>query len=462
MLPTKRHESFLDDHQTIHKSHKTKDKRQKHDLFCQCKSYKIMGKTKSSKSKRTKKSRRGTNNGENKSSKNKKPKSALSSFGLILLKFGFTWLFIVLITKLFHLGNDTISSSKSDALDSSSGEDGENRENMGDLDYSEEDGEKTQKPLMLGTGESFSFHTVDHKQFHPVVKFPEIWVDNDDTTEQSEHGSEDDSSEEFQFDDELFDDEPSKKKKSNKRRKKKKKKVLNYTVKDFSVKPAEEQKDESHPDVEYCEGSKAKQFFRKRILRKKCIPPTLFHVGKYNEDRKLSNLYTTPLFQNFSNAVDGYDGKRTIHTGIDLFGPVSTKVYAFASGRIHSVGYNEAHGDYGNVIVIEHEITLTPQLTLDSNRKQPKERTKIWALYGHLSHKSIFGKKAGQKVKKGKVIGFMGSVEENGGWPMPHVHFQLSISPPETHDMPGVVSKRDIEKALVDYPDPRIVLGPLY
>ncbi len=33
---------------------------------------------------------------------------------------------------------------------------------------------------------------------------------------------------------------------------------------------------------------------------------------------------------------------------------------------------------------------------------------------------------------------------------------------PETHDMPGVVSPEDREQALRDYPDPRLVLGPIY
>jgi hypothetical protein len=45
---------------------------------------------------------------------------------------------------------------------------------------------------------------------------------------------------------------------------------------------------------------------------------------------------------------------------------------------------------------------------------------------------------------------------------LPHVHFQLSIHPPESHDMPGVVSMEDRPRALIHYPDPRQVLGPLY
>lgn len=82
-------------------------------------------------------------------------------------------------------------------------------------------------------------------------------------------------------------------------------------------------------------------------------------------------------------------------------------------------------------------------------------------LYGHLSALSVADKAPGQRVFAGETVGWMGDYEENGGWP-PHVHVQLSLEEPDTHDMPGVVTKEDREAALKIYPDPRIVLGPLY
>ena len=39
---------------------------------------------------------------------------------------------------------------------------------------------------------------------------------------------------------------------------------------------------------------------------------------------------------------------------------------------------------------------------------------------------------------------------------------QLSLIPPPSHDMPGVVSRQDIARALDIFPDPLLVLGPLY
>ena len=70
-------------------------------------------------------------------------------------------------------------------------------------------------------------------------------------------------------------------------------------------------------------------------------------------------------------------------------------------------------------------------------------------------------KKIGQKISHGEIICWMGDKHENGGWES-HLHFQLSIIEPKTHDMPGVIDPNEREMALINYPDPRLVLGPIY
>ena len=158
-----------------------------------------------------------------------------------------------------------------------------------------------------------------------------------------------------------------------------------------------------------------------------------YSIGRYNEFRP--NVYTTELFA----------GVRNLHVGIDIGGPVGTPCMAFMNGKIHNFGYNPKAGDYGNVVITEHDIS----------------GSKIWALYGHLDSKSLIGKSKGQSVTKGQAIGHLGNESENGGWE-PHLHFQLSTVEPETHDLPGVVSIEDSAIALKLYPDPRFVLGPIY
>jgi murein DD-endopeptidase MepM/ murein hydrolase activator NlpD len=158
----------------------------------------------------------------------------------------------------------------------------------------------------------------------------------------------------------------------------------------------------------------------------------IWSIGRYDEKRV---GYDTELFS---------DG-RCVHVGIDIGGPIGTEVMAFADGKIYASGYNPAAGDYGHVIVTEHQFN---------------GRT-IWALYGHLDSGSSENTRVGRSIIGGEVLGRFGDRSENGGWP-PHLHFQLGIQQPVGHDMPGVVLEEERESSLLIYPDPRIVLGPLY
>ena len=163
------------------------------------------------------------------------------------------------------------------------------------------------------------------------------------------------------------------------------------------------------------------------------VPETTYSIGKYDELRP--GMYNTEIFQ----------GERFLHVGIDIGGPVYTPCRAFIDGEISHFGYNPEPGDYGNVIITKHILDGHP----------------LWALYGHLSSSSLVNKKKGQKIGSGEVIAWFGDFHENGGWE-PHLHFQLSLVEPKTHDLPGVVAPSDREGALIDYPDPRLVLGPIY
>lgn len=152
---------------------------------------------------------------------------------------------------------------------------------------------------------------------------------------------------------------------------------------------------------------------------------------------------------------DMYDalaaGKRNIHIGVDIGAPVGTEVLAFTDGTIHSFGYLPGDHDYGNVVVTQHDIKASKTAPL----------VRVWALHGHLDKETLKGKEVGQRVQKGQVVGRMGPKDENGGW-FPHVHFQLGLHEPTTHDMPGVCSDEDHAASLASFPDPRLVLGPVF
>ena len=84
------------------------------------------------------------------------------------------------------------------------------------------------------------------------------------------------------------------------------------------------------------------------------IPKGGYDIGKYNERRR--NMYETDLFKKEENKIDGFDGVRDVHMGIDIGAPVNTPIYSFCDCKILHFGYNPAKGDYGNVIITVQEI----------------------------------------------------------------------------------------------------------
>ena len=159
-----------------------------------------------------------------------------------------------------------------------------------------------------------------------------------------------------------------------------------------------------------------------------------YGIGRYDEKR--AGMYTTDLFK---------EGARDIHVGIDIAAPAGTEVHAFYAGEIFMTGINPAEGDYGGTVITQHQLG----------------ECTLWALHGHLSHASARARKTGDRFAAGDVIAWLGEKSENGGW-NPHLHFQLSWERPQKCDLPGVVGDKDRSRALAVYPDPRLVLGPLY
>lgn len=162
-----------------------------------------------------------------------------------------------------------------------------------------------------------------------------------------------------------------------------------------------------------------------------------YTIGRYNERR---GIYTSELFV----GAGAPEQRRDIHVGIDLGGPVGTPVMLPCAGTVAFQGYNAADGDYGHVVITRHEL----------------QGRVLYMLFGHLDKHST-SHATDVVLPAGYVVGRLGDRSENGGWP-PHVHFQLSFRAPTTHDLPGAVSSLDLAQALIDFPDPRLVLGAIY
>ncbi len=156
--------------------------------------------------------------------------------------------------------------------------------------------------------------------------------------------------------------------------------------------------------------------------------------GGYIEHRNLYQRST--VFKN-----DNSD-ERNIHIGLDLWINESAPIYAALEGKIHSFQNNDALGDYGPTIILEHQI----------------EDFTFHTLYGHLSLDSLDGKKVGDFVAKGEQIAHLGLPPINGDY-APHLHFQIIIDMEnKTGDYPGVCSSKTLSFYLQNCPDPNLLL----
>lgn len=93
-------------------------------------------------------------------------------------------------------------------------------------------------------------------------------------------------------------------------------------------------------------------------------------------------------------------GGRRWHGGVDLAAPAGTPVHATSDGVVVNAGWA---GGYGLLVKLSHGGLYETQ-------------------YGHLRQISV---KAGQLVKRGDVIGQVGSTGNSTG---PHVHYELRVA----------------------------------
>ena len=105
------------------------------------------------------------------------------------------------------------------------------------------------------------------------------------------------------------------------------------------------------------------------------------------------------LSAGFGNRIDPFTGQRDFHAGIDISTPLGTRIHAPADGVVVAVGVK---GAYGNAITLDHGFGILTQ-------------------YGHMAS---FNVKPGQRVRRGDVIGFVGST---GRSTAPHLHYEVWV-----------------------------------
>lgn len=109
---------------------------------------------------------------------------------------------------------------------------------------------------------------------------------------------------------------------------------------------------------------------------------------------------TASFTSSFGVRSDPFGRGAAMHAGIDLAGPIGTPIYATADGTVQEAGYN--NGGYGNLVKVDHGRGIETR-------------------YGHLS---AFSVRVGERVKRGQIIGRMGSTGRSTG---SHLHYEVRI-----------------------------------
>ncbi len=126
--------------------------------------------------------------------------------------------------------------------------------------------------------------------------------------------------------------------------------------------------------------------------------------GLYNKEGKSNNasgvgypLASIHVSSSFGKRLDPFTGRWANHQGVDYRAPRGTPVYAVANGTVTAARWN---GGYGKEVRIKHSSGMI-------------------TLYAHLNSYSV---RPGQTVKRGQIIGRVGSTGRSTG---AHLHFGL-------------------------------------
>ena len=95
-----------------------------------------------------------------------------------------------------------------------------------------------------------------------------------------------------------------------------------------------------------------------------------------------------------------FSGKREFHSGVDIANHEGTSIHASANGTVTYAGHR---GLLGNAVFIDHGFGITTR-------------------YGHMKQ---FCVKKGQSVKRGDIIGKLGSTGRSTG---PHLHYEVRLN----------------------------------
>ena len=115
----------------------------------------------------------------------------------------------------------------------------------------------------------------------------------------------------------------------------------------------------------------------------------------------VSNKQLDHIASGFGMRIDPVYGTPKFHKGLDFTARQGTPIYATGNGVVKTAG-NSSNG-FGNHVVINHGYGYQ-------------------SLYGHMVRIKV---RQGQRVKRGQIIGWVGSTGKSTG---PHCHYEVHIN----------------------------------
>jgi len=149
-----------------------------------------------------------------------------------------------------------------------------------------------------------------------------------------------------------------------------------------------------------------------RVVRSYHNASVIKHFCRLDEEMLCNFPFGIPtsgtIMSRYGYRVDPFNCSHVeFHTGIDIANNYGHEVFATADGVVSHSGWTSG---YGITVVIDHSNSVS-------------------TLYGHLAEALVF---EGLEVKKGDLIGLMGSTGRSTG---PHLHYEILMNDRTTDPM---------------------------
>ncbi len=137
----------------------------------------------------------------------------------------------------------------------------------------------------------------------------------------------------------------------------------------------------------------------------------VYKMASTKKERQESIPAIMPLDKRSCKIISGFGTRyhpilhyRRQHTGVDISAKKGTPIYATGDGKVETAGRGDASlSGYGICVVINHGYGYK-------------------TLYGHMSAVKV---RSGQKIKRGELIGYVGSTGLASG---PHCHYEVWLN----------------------------------